>query len=226
MVEPRLPIGGSCYLRHFQRETISGLYPARVVWHDDDGLLLWTPQSSRYWFPYMPDGRMMRDTPLPEWHGAEKVWRPYEVPHAVLGWHARGVPYSVLLFFRDGAFANYYVNIQEPTVAWHDGELFGADTEDWDLDVLVDPDLTWRLKDVDELETRMRWPDLYWVADPRRVHGIVAEVVAVVEAGAFPFDGTWRDFTPDPQWSPIVDPVEELAVLRTPRRRGSPEPRG
>lgn len=28
-------------------------------------------------------------------------------------------------------------------------------------------------------------------------------MIALAEAGAFPFDGTWLDFRPDPAWPPI-----------------------
>ena len=74
-----------------------------------------------------------------------------------------------------------------------------------DLDVWIEPDLTWSYKDEDELRTRAQWPDLYWVDDPARVYETAREVVALVEAREFPFDGSWLHATPDPAPAPIID---------------------
>jgi hypothetical protein len=201
----RLPIGERFYVRHFQREVVCGLYVGEVVRHDDDGLLVWTPRGSRYWFPYMPDGRIMRQTPLPQWQAAaaDWVWTPWTNPRSVLAWYPPKVPYSVMLWFDEEKFTNYYVNLGGPTVVW-DG---GADTEDWDLDILVDPDLSWRYKDEEDLKARSQWPDLYWVDDPTRVYDAARDAVSLVESGAFPFDGTWRDFAAGARARPIVDPA-------------------
>lgn len=199
-----LPAGAKFYVRHFQREVVCGLYSGRVVRHDDAGLLAWVAKGSRHWFPYMPDGRIMRDTPLPQWHGAAWVWTPWVAPRDMLTWQPPDTPYSVHFWFEEGKFTNYYVNFGGPAVVWREGELSGVDTEDWDLDMLVDPDLTWRYKDEEDLLIRSQWPDLYWVDDPARVYDVARTVVALVEAGAFPFDGTWRDFSP-PATGPIVD---------------------
>ncbi|MET0422634.1 MAG: DUF402 domain-containing protein, partial [Actinoplanes sp.] len=74
----------------------------------------------------------------------------------------------------------------------------------WDLDVWIAPDRTWRWKDEQDLADRLAFPGQYWVDDPRRVREAGAEVVALVESGAFPFDGTSCDFRPDPDWNPVV----------------------
>ena len=197
-------LGKRFYVRHFQREVVCGLYVGQVVRHDGDGLLVWTPRGSRHWFPYMPDGRIMRQTPLPEWHAAvtDWIWTPWPAPRDVLAWYPPQAPYSVQFWFDEGAFTNYYVNLGGPTVVWPKG----ADTEDWDLDILVDPDLSWRYKDEEDLLVRSQWPQFYWVDDPARVYDVAGGVVALVDAGVFPFDGTGRDFPP-PTTRPIVDPA-------------------
>ena len=151
----------------------------------------------------MPDGRIMRQTPLPEWQAAvaDWVWTPWTNPRSVLAWYPPKAPYAVLLWFDGATFTNYYVNLGGPAVVWD----AGADTEDWDLDILADPDLSWRYKDEEDLLARSQWPQLYWVDDPVRVYDAAREAVALIESGAFPFDGTWRDFAAGADPTPIVD---------------------
>jgi hypothetical protein len=208
LAELRFDAGEAVYVRYFQRETVAGLYPYLVVRHDDDGLLAYTPKGSRNWFPFLPDGRQLRGTPLPEWFASRWVWAPWEVPRPVLSWFMPAEPLAVqLLFDSQGRFASYYGNLQAPVVLWRDVDGRPVvDSEDWDLDVLIDEDLTWRLKDADELVERARWPDLYWV-DPEQAHAAARRVVELIDARHPVFDAGWRDFAPDPLWSPIVSPA-------------------
>jgi len=69
--------------------------------------------------------------------------------------------------------------------------------------VVVHPDRRWEWKDEDEFAARLAMPDAYWVEDEERVRRAGKEVIALVEAGTFPFDGTWCDFRPDPAWPAI-----------------------
>jgi hypothetical protein len=203
----RLPAGEKLYVRHFQREVVCGLYVGQVVRHDDDGLLMWTPQRSHHWFPFMPDGRPMRGTPLPEWHGAAWVWQPVVSRRSVLRWYPPTAPYSIEAWFDGDVLSNYYANLGGPAAVWCDADGHGADTEDWDLDVWIDPDLSWRLKDEQDIRERSGWPELYWVDDPAQVYEVGLEIVAQVEARAFPFDGSWRDFASGHTAEPLIDPA-------------------
>jgi hypothetical protein len=67
------------------------------------------------------------------------------------------------------------------------------------------PNRTWAWKDEDEMTERLGFPDHYWVADPEAVWAEGRRVIPVIEAGGFPFDGTWCDFHPDPQWTMPAD---------------------
>jgi hypothetical protein len=205
MVE--LAAGEVVYVRHFQGDVISAVYSTRAVRHDADGLLLWIAQGSRHWFPYMPDGREMRETPLPEWAAARKVWTAYTAPNAMLSWHAPGVDFAAQWFFRGGAFTHWYANLEQPGTAWRDGALAGLDTVDWDLDVWIGLDRQCHWKDEEDLAARRQWPELYWVTDPDRARRAGEAAIALAEAGAFPFDGTWCDFQPDLAWGPVVEPA-------------------
>ncbi len=61
------------------------------------------------------------------------------------------------------------------------------------------------LRDEDEFAERLARPEHYWVADGAAVRAEGERVIKQIEAGDFPFDGTWTDFVPDPSW---VAPAE------------------
>jgi hypothetical protein len=206
-------------VRHFQRAEVSAVYAARFVRADGDGVWLWTPAGSRHWFPFMPDGREMRQTPLPEWFAADKPWSGWEQPHSVLSWYPAGAPYAIQWYFGAEGFRNWYANLQEPAVDWAEDGIAGLDTVDWDLDVWIGPDRTWHWKDEQDMADRLAFPDQYWVDDPRPVRAAGAEVVGLVESGAFPFDGTACDFRPGPDWNPVVADAPPLGWDR-PRHVG------
>lgn len=198
--------GETVYLRHLQRDQLGGLFPLQVVHDRHDGIVLWAPAGTQGWHFNMPDGRTMDRTPLREWSAAQRIPAAHTLAHGVLSWHPPGRDFSIRWFFRpDGQFYGWYGNLEAPATAWRDRDLAGIDTVDWDLDVIVSPDRTWRWKDEDELAARLAMPDAYWVDDADRVRRAGKEVVALVEAGAFPFDGTWCDFQPDPTW-PAISP--------------------
>jgi Protein of unknown function (DUF402) len=100
-----------------------------------------------------------------------------------------------------GDFVGWYVNLEEPGVCWDDGRSAGVDITDQDLDVWVYPDRSWRWKDEDELAERLAYPEHYWVSDAAAVRAEGERMIALAEAGEFPFDGTWTDFRPDPGWT-------------------------
>ncbi|MEV6963691.1 DUF402 domain-containing protein [Hamadaea sp. NPDC051192] len=210
--------GEIVYLRHFQHSAVSGLFPLRAVQHDDQGVLLWGQAGGRHFYTVMTDGRMMRQTPLPEWVDGPKRLIDAEAGHSVLSWHPTGADYSIRFFFSPaGDFLNWYANLEVPAVPWRSAELAGLDTVDWDLDVWIEPDRSWRWKDEEEFAERLRLPDHYWVDDEQRVRQAGLEVIKLVEAGDFPFDGTWTGFRPDPDWGPIVS-TTPLPGWDAPRR--------
>jgi hypothetical protein len=176
--------------------------PCRVVSDDDRGLLLWLARGSVVAVEAAPDGRGIRSMPFAEW---------VRLPHLVVEsrWQGPGilkffppdVDHSVWFFFDDeGRFAGWYVNLEERAVRWVDGAVAGVDTVDQDLDIVVAPDRTWRWKDEDEFTERLALPEHYWVPDPDSVWAEGRRVIKRIEAGEFPFDGTWTDFAPDPSW--------------------------
>lgn len=198
--------GELVHVRHFQHQHICGLYPMRAVRHDPRGLLLWCGLGSHSWHLNLLDGRYMSQTPLAEWVSLPKTPMHFPARHGVLAWHPAGADYSIRWFFdAAGDFTNWYANLELPAVAWRDQHLAGIDTVDWDLDVWVEADRRWRWKDEELFAARLREPDHYWVHDEPRVREAGRQVVALIEKAAFPFDGTWLDFRPDPAWALVTD---------------------
>jgi hypothetical protein len=188
--------------RNVRHGRLGWVRPARVVCDDDRGLLLWLARGSVVVNEVAADGRGMRAMPFTEWLTLD--YRP-----AIGSWQGPGVlkllppgaRHSVWWFRDDaGAFTSWYVNLEESGVRWDDGAVAGVDIVDQDLDLVVRPDRSWEWKDEDEFGERLAYPDDYWVTDEEAVRAEGRRVAEQVEAGRFPFDGTWTDFVPDPSW--------------------------
>ncbi len=187
--------------RHFQRDKLAWVRVARVVSDDERGLLLWICPDSPAHSRRTVDNRGLRSMPFTEWitQPTRLAEGPWDGP-GILSLLPPGAAHSVWWFWRrDGGFNGWYVNLEEPSVRWDDGSTAGVDMTDQDLDIAVAPDRSW--KDEHELVERLDHPDHYWVADADAVWAEGERVVPLIEAGAFPFDGTWCDFTPDPLWT-------------------------
>jgi hypothetical protein len=205
--------------RNVHRGRIAWVRPARVVADDERGLLVWVARGTPVAGEVAADGRGLRSMPFAEWIGQG----PYRLAPGtwagppVLKFLPVGASHSVWWFRDDGGrFANWYVNLEEPGVRWDDGDVAGIDIVDQDLDIVVRPDLSWEWKDEGEFTERLGYPDHYWVADEAAVWAEGWRVVKQIEAGEFPFDGTWTDFAPDPAWTP--PPVLPLGWDRPPAR--------
>ncbi len=174
----------------------------RVVGHDERGIRLWFAHGTPLAVSLSEDGEGIRDMPFKEWTQRRQVlvtkkWRGPNIFMFIPPDRA----HSVWWFWGpDGEFVGWYINLEEPSVLWENGALVGVDTTDQDLDLWVHPDRTWEWKDEDEFEERLQFPDHYWVRDAAAVRAEGEHMTKVVESGAFPFDGTWTDFRPDPSW--------------------------
>jgi predicted RNA-binding protein associated with RNAse of E/G family len=188
--------------RNIDGDRLACVRPCRVISDDERGLLLWLAQGSPVIIEQATDGRHIRQMPFAEWITLAKetvavTWQgpgllkfiPPEGDHSV--W-----------FFRDeqGNFKNWYVNLEYGALRWDDQHLAGVDVIDQDLDVVAYPDRSWEWKDEEEFGERLSFPDHYWVRDEAAVWAEGRRVIELIEAGAFPFDGTWTDFRPDPDW--------------------------
>jgi hypothetical protein len=188
--------------RNIDGDRLACVRPCRVISDDERGLLLWLAQGSTMIVEQAVDGRGIRDMPFAEWVKLE-----HEIVPAT--WQGPGLLKFIppagdhsVWFFRDqqGAFKNWYVNLEYAALRWDDGALAGVDVIDQDLDIVIHPDRTWVWKDEDEFRERLGFPDHYWVRDQATVWAEGHRLIKLIEAARFPFDGTWTDFRPDPEW--------------------------
>lgn len=187
--------------RHFQRDRLSRVWVGRVAAEDDQATWMWVAAGSAHRDLGHADGRHLRGVPFLAWRDAPKAFDERPWSGDVLMMHPREGDYSAWLFFTDaGDLRHWYVNLERPAVRWTSAGLAGLDTVDYDLDVVVNPDLTWAWKDEDEFVERLGHPDHYWVDDEVAVRDEGLRLIKLAEAGEFPFDRTMIDYRPDPDW--------------------------
>lgn len=189
--------------RAFVDERLVFLKVGRVIEHDEDGLRLWFAYGTPMAISLTAQGLGIRDMPYADWlNQVEVLTVGVRRAPELLMYIPPKAAHSVWWFWdQRGTFHGWYVNLEEPSVLWRDGDLIGVDTTDQDLDVWVYPDRSWEWKDEDEFEERSAYPDHYWVREPGAVRAEGERLIGLVEAGAFPFDGRWCDFRPDPGWA-------------------------
>lgn len=185
-------------------------HPLRVLRDDGATVLGWQPAGTPIVDTRLAGGRRMRDVPLEQRFRLPRVsvvdqWRGTGTLRLVPGTAWSSVWWC---FGEDGAFREWYVNLEVPAGR----TARGPDRIDGVLDLVVDPDRTWRWKDEDEAEEAVRAGRLTpaWL-DRLRAEG--HRIIGLVEAGVFPFDGTWTDFRPDPAWPAPTLPPDLLAEL-------------
>ena len=92
--------------------------------------------------------------------------------------------YNIFRFAEpSGSLRNYYCNVNVPPT--FDGETLSY--VDLDLDILVEPDLSYRILDVEDFERNAETYS-YSVEVKANAHRAVTELVSMIENHAFPFD--------------------------------------
>lgn len=208
----RFAPGQTVLRRYFRNGRVSFLNVCRVLADDERGLRLWLPIGTPFWRLLTPDGRDGHAASVDEMTEAslgELTWRGSHVMvfmpagSGLGGRDGRGVAHSVWWFFSPtGEFEGWYGNLEAPYTRWADG----VDTEDWALDVWVNPDRSWRWKDEDEFTARIGHPLFWTAAEAASIRAEGQSLVKLAESGEFPFDGTWTDLCPDPSWPALVRP--------------------
>ena len=106
--------------------------------------------------------------------------------------------YSTIFFWNheSNKFLCYYINFQLP----FQRSDCGVDTLDLDLDLIIHPDFSYELKDVDDyqraIDHKIILPE--WA---REINVAKKEILDKLEKRQYPFDGSWMDWMPDPSWS-------------------------
>jgi hypothetical protein len=210
----RLDTGSVVLRRHFEHQELSRVWIGRVVADDGRGLLMWIADGSPARDVVAADGRLFSEVPFSDWGRIAKKLDSQKWAGDALMLHPPGVRFSVWWFFSPGnRFRGWYVNLERPGVRWHDDGLAGIDTIDHDIDIVVRPDRSWELKDEEQFERQLAYAH-YWVDDEAAVRSASAEAIALIESGEFPFDGSWKDFRPDPLWTVPADLPERWDRVR------------
>ena len=141
-----------------------------------------------------------------DWPGGHHPWYGKERwgGHGVLQLQRPGEAHAVWLFWQgpERSLRFWYVNLQAPfrrTAA-------GIDTQDHELDIVIEPEGAWRFKDeewLDEWVRLGRWTE----AEVTAIRAEGARVAAELEAGRRWWNERWADWKPDPDWRGVDLPA-------------------
>ena len=148
-----------------------------------------------------------KDSNKRRWYFKDKTWELENYK-----WHTNRLLmliepqkyYSTMYFWNDKSneFLCYYVNFQLP----FQRNRCGVDTLDLDLDLIINPDFSYEWKDVEDYQKAIDHEVIF----PKWVKGIEVakqEVFEKLEKSQYPFDDSWLDWRPDPNWSPPTLPA-------------------
>jgi predicted RNA-binding protein associated with RNAse of E/G family len=140
-----------------------------------------------------------------EWVLEELIWHT----NRLLVLTKPGKYYSTMFFWDDTSneFLCYYINFQTP----YQRSPFGIDTLDLDLDLIINPDMSFEWKDIDDyekgIETGVILPE--WI---EAVESAKIEIFDRLSKRKYPFDGSWLDWQPEKAWRPSKFPQPWLEV--------------
>ena len=97
----------------------------------------------------------------------------------------------------ENRFLCYYVNFQIP----FQRARIGFDTFDLELDIVIEPTYEWHWKDVDDYQRGIECGILLneWTQE---IDAAKQEIFDKLKKRAYPYDGAWLNWMPDPDWSP------------------------
>lgn len=201
----RWSAGSDVPLRFIRLDGSHGaVHPLRVLADDGRRLLGWLPAETPVVSTRLVGGGDQRSLPLAErfttpreqylgrWTGSSTLRLIDEDRWSSVWW----------FFGPDGRFTNWYVNLEVPL-----GRTAGTvDRCDGALDVVVAPDRTWHWKDEDEADAALA-AGRFTVEHLAQLRGEGERMIALAEARAFPFDGSYCDFRPEADWpAPSLHP--------------------
>lgn len=186
------------------------VHPLRVVADDGAALLGWLPLETPVVGTRLVGGGDQRAVPLDrrfttpreqylgQWQGSSTLRLVVDGQWSSVWW----------FFAPDGRFTSWYVNLEIPLGR----TLSTVDRCDGALDVVIEPDRAWRWKDEDEADACVA-AGRFTADHLARLRAEGERMIALAEAGVFPFDGSYCDFRPDPAWPSPELPGDLLAAL-------------
>ena len=180
--------------------------PLTVVEDTSERILLWIPYGTRRKVPVTPPHRSdppdihrrtIENLVHEDWELGDHVWDVSSL------WILRpGDWHSTLVSWRpDGSNLGWYINLQRPMRR----NRVGFEAMDLMLDVVAEPDLSWRWKDREEFDEIVQRE----IFDSELADHVLAEALATIddiEHRRQPFDSAWHDWRPDPSWGIPVLP--------------------
>ena len=153
----------------------------------DDLLALFVAEGSELAYP---DGNWPGR--LHPWHGKER-WHG----HGVLQLQRPGEAHAVWLFWTgsERRLAFWYVNLQAPFRR----TSLGIDTQDHELDIVIEPDGSWHFKDEERLDGWVRlgrWTE----AEVAAIRAEGARIADELDRGERWWSDAWATWEPDPAW--------------------------
>jgi protein associated with RNAse G/E len=193
--------------REFWQGRLWAARPLTVVEDAGDRLLLWIPRGTVRKVPVTPPNRpdppvrkdrVIENLARCDWAMGEHVWDVSSLWIVRPGdWHAVWVSWVGA-----GAHLGWYVNLQMPFRRTETS----IDAMDLMLDVVVEPDRTWRWKDDDEFDEIVD-RGIFAPATAARVRREAEDVIGRIERAEPPFSEPWPAWTPDPSWAPPTLPA-------------------
>jgi hypothetical protein len=194
------PRGDTIVIKEVWHRKVWAARPMTVVEDQGDSAVLWLPKGSRWRAPVAPPTRPRDGIRL------ESIMASLELNDWVL--EERTEEYSSLWLINCGAghtvrvfwdpndeFVDWYVNLEEPcSRTWA-----GFEFMDLMLDIVVQPDLSWHIKDEDEFEAMLS-RGLIDKGTAQRVRAEAHSVIRRIEARVAPFCDPWPEWRPDPTW--------------------------
>lgn len=180
---------------------IVSVLTARVV-RDDDLVAYWLPIGAPSIKP-----ELIEHTPgTPRrwvegnWFLAPAVWTWAELLVLVRPGDERA---TWVRWSSDRTFQGWAVNMQSELTRTR----LGFDLWDHQLDILVEPDRTWRWKDEDELELAVELGRMTR-EQAGRVRAVGQQAVHDIETDAWPYHAGYETWMPDPSWTLPTMPAD------------------
>jgi len=191
--------------REFWRGRLWAARPLTVVDDREDGLLLWIPQGTLRKVPVTPptrsdppslDDRIIENLARCDWDHGDHAWDVSSLWIVRPGdWHAVWVSWLA------GAHYGWYVNFQMP----YRRTERTIDAMDLMLDIVAEPDLSWRWKDREQFNEILK-RGVFDEEIGTRVRDEAEAVIERIERRDPPFCESWPMWRPDPSWPRPVLP--------------------
>jgi hypothetical protein len=178
--------------------------PARVVEDNENRTVLYVAAGNIYSQPNWLGSGVVKKFFVDDLE--ELTWER----HSILRFMYPNTPYSIWVLFDDihHQFERWYINIEMEYVR----SQIGFDTRDYELDIVVNPDLSWKWKDEAELRN---WVDqgvfTKTQASDFRRYGL--DVVSRLDPRNAPFTEEWKNWQPDSDWGLLKLPPDSSEWL-------------